>query len=61
MKQHHDGKGVKKYQKLELTIPSRYKDLVKPFVGKDLMVDVKRKDDRIVIEVKAVDEQNSLL
>ena len=54
VKQYRDGKGVKKHHQIELTIPSRFKDEVKPFMDKDLVLDIKRKDDRIIIEAKAV-------
>ena len=55
MRQTHNGKDLKRYQQLELTIPSRFKELVEPFIGKDLIVDMKCKDNRIFIEAKRVD------
>ncbi len=55
MRQIHNGKDLKRYQQLELTIPSRFKDLVQPFIVKDLIVNMKCKDNRILIEAKGVD------
>ncbi|MCJ7721973.1 tyrosine-type recombinase/integrase [Candidatus Bathyarchaeota archaeon] len=45
-------KKVYKSHKLELTIPSRYKDIVEPFLNKDLKVETKRVGDSLVIEAK---------
>ena len=59
MKQYHNGKGVKRYHRLVLTIPSRFKEVVKPFMDKDLVLNVKRKDDSIIIEAKAVDASHN--
>jgi len=38
--------------RLELTIPSRYNDIVEPFLNKDLKVETKRVGDSLVIEAK---------
>ena len=59
MKRYHNGKSVKRYHLLELTIPSRFKEVVEPFMDKDLMLNIKRKDDRIIIEAKAVDASHN--
>ena len=59
IKQYRNGHGVKRHNRLELTIPSRFKDLVKPFIGKDLILDIKCKNDRIIIEAKAVDTMHN--
>ena len=55
MKQCRHVNGVKRYHQIELTIPARFRDLVKPFMNRDLELDIKRKDDRIIIEAKMVD------
>lgn len=48
-------KGVYTHQQLELTIPSRFKDVVEPFMNKDLKVEVKRVGDKVIIEAKPVE------
>ena len=45
-------KAVYKSHRLELTIPSRFKDVVEPFLNKDLKVETKRVGDSLVIEAK---------
>jgi hypothetical protein len=52
------GKPPYKHQKLELTIPSRFKDVVEPFLNKDLRVEAKRHGNKIVIE--AAPAENTL-
>ena len=37
---------------LQLTIPSRFKNVVKPFLNKDLKVETKQVGDNLVIEAK---------
>jgi hypothetical protein len=49
------GKGVYKRHQLELTIPSRFKHIVEPFMNKDLKVEAKRAGDKIIIEAKPVE------
>jgi hypothetical protein len=46
------GKPPYKHQKIELTIPSCFKDVVEPFLDKDFKVEAKREGDKIVIEAK---------
>jgi len=48
------GKPVYKRRQLELTIPSKFRDLVEPFLNKDLKVEAKRVGNKIVIEAKPV-------
>jgi hypothetical protein len=48
------GKPVYKRRQLELTIPSKFKDLVEPFLNKDLKFEAKRVGNKIIIEVKPV-------
>ena len=45
-------KKVYKSHRLELTIPSRYKDIVEPFLNRNLKVETKRVGDNLVIEAK---------
>jgi len=49
------GKPVYKRHQLEITIPSKFKNIVEPFINKDLKVEAKRVGDKIVIEAKAVE------
>jgi len=52
------GKTVYKRHILELTIPSRFKDVVEPFLNKNLKVETKCVGDSIVIEAKLVENTN---
>ena len=49
------GKAAYKRRQLELTIPSKFKDVVEPFLNKDLKVEAKRVGNKIVIEAKPVE------
>jgi len=49
------GKTVYKRHQLELTIPSRFKHIVEPFMNKDLKVEAKFEGDSLVIELKPVE------
>ena len=49
------GKAVYKRRQLELTIPSKFKDVVEPFLNKDLKVEAKRVGNKIIIEAKPVE------
>ena len=49
------GKAPYKRRQLELTIPSKFKDVVEPFLNKDLKVEAKRVGNKIIIEAKAVE------
>ena len=49
------GKAAYKRRQLELTIPSKFKDVVEPFLNKDLKVEVKRVGNKIIIEAKPVE------
>jgi hypothetical protein len=49
------GKAVYKRHQLELTIPSKFKHIVEPFMNKDLKVEAKRVGNKIVIEAKPVE------
>ena len=48
------GKDAYKRRQLELTIPSKFKDVVEPFLDKDLEVEAKRVGNKIIIEAKPV-------
>lgn len=49
------GKAAYKRRQLELTIPSKFKDVVEPFLNKDLKVEAKRVGNKIIIEAKPVE------
>jgi len=49
------GKPAYKRRQLELTIPSKFKDLVEPFMDKDLKVEAKRVGNKIIIEAKPIE------
>jgi len=49
------GKASYKRRQLELTIPSKFKDVVEPFLYKDLIVEAKRVGNKIIIEAKPVE------
>lgn len=49
------GKGIYKREQLELTIPAKFKDMVEPFLNKDLKVEAKRKGNNLIIEAKPVE------
>lgn len=57
MKQNHYlcGKGTYKREQLELTIPSRFRDVVGPFLYKDLKVEARREGNSLVIEARLVE------
>ena len=48
------GKVYKRHQ-LELTIPSRFKHTVEPFMNKDLKVETKIEGDSLIIELKTAE------
>lgn len=49
------GKHVYKYDQLVLTIPSRFKELVEPFVGRDLKVEASHEGNSLVIKAKLIE------
>ena len=49
------GKAVYKRHQLELTIPSKFKDVVEPFLDKDLKVEARREGNTIIIQAKPVE------
>ena len=46
------GKGIYKREQLELTIPAKFRNVVEPFLDKDLKVDAKREGNNLIIEAK---------
>jgi hypothetical protein len=52
-------KAVYEYDMILLPIPSKYKDAVKPFLGRDLEVVLSVEGDRLNISVKPVDAKTS--
>jgi hypothetical protein len=57
LKQQHylHGKAVYTRHQLELTTPSKYKDVVEPFLNKDLKVDIRREGNSFIIDAKPVE------
>ena len=51
-----DGKRIYKREQLELTIPSKFRDIVEPFLDKDLKVEAKQEGNSLIIEVKPVEK-----
>jgi len=51
-----DGKRIYKREQLELTIPSKYRDAVEPFLDKDLTVEAKQEGNNLIIEAKPVEK-----
>jgi len=49
-----DGKRVYQREQLEFTIPYKFRDVVGPFLDKDLKVAAKREGNSLIIEVKPV-------
>jgi len=52
--QYFDGKRVYKRGQLELTIPSKFGDVIEPFLDKDLKAEAKREGINLIIEAKPV-------
>jgi len=50
-------KGIYKREQLELTIPSKFKDVVGPFLNKDLKVEAKQEGKSLIIEAKPVERR----
>jgi hypothetical protein len=50
------GKGIYKREQLELTIPAKFKDVVEPFLNKDLKVEARREGNSIIIQAKPVEK-----
>jgi hypothetical protein len=39
---------------MELTIPAKFKNIIEPFLNKDLKVEAKVKDNQLIIDAKPV-------
>ena len=50
-----DGKRIYKREQLELTIPSKFRDVIEPFLDKDLKVEARRKGNNLIIEAMPVE------
>ena len=44
------GKGIYKREQLELTIPAKFRDVVEPFLDKDLKVEAKQEGNTLIIK-----------
>ena len=54
--QHHcHGKGIFRREQLELTIPSKFRDVVEPFLDKDLKVEAKREGNNLIIKAAPIE------
>ncbi len=49
------GKRVYKHQQLELTIPSKFKDIVEPFLYTDLKIETRREGNSLIIHARPVE------
>jgi len=49
------GKRIYRHEQLELTIPAKFKDVIEPFLNKDLKVEARREGNSIIIEAKPVE------
>ena len=49
------GKAVYRRHQLELTIPAKFKDVVEPFLNKDLKVTARREGNSVIIEARPVE------
>ena len=49
------GKRIYKREQLELTIPSKFRAVIEPFLDKDLKVQAKREGNNLIIEAKPVE------
>jgi hypothetical protein len=56
LKQNHycHGKGIYKREQLELTIPAKFRDVVEPFLDKDLKVEAKQQGNTLIIQAKSI-------
>jgi hypothetical protein len=50
------GKHVYKHQQLELTIPSKFKDIVENFLYKDLKIEARKEGNSLIIEAKPLEK-----
>jgi hypothetical protein len=49
------GKRVYKRDRIELTIPAKFRDIIKPFLNKDLKVEAKVEGSRLFIDAEPVE------
>jgi hypothetical protein len=49
-------KCVYRYYRYEITIPTKYEDLIQPFMDKDLHVKVKQEANSLFIEAKPIEK-----
>ena len=53
------GKGIYKREQLFLTIPTKFRELVEPFLDKDLTVEAKQQGNTLIIEAKPTERFSS--
>lgn len=53
-------KGNYKYYRYELTIPTKYKDVVETFMDKDLVVTAKQEGKNLIIEAEPLERPNKV-
>jgi hypothetical protein len=49
------GKRIYRRERIELTIPARFKDIIEPFLNKDLRVEARVEGSRLLIDAKPVE------
>ena len=49
------GKSVYKRERIELTIPAKFKDIIEPFLNKDLKVEAKVDGNRLFIDAEPLE------
>jgi hypothetical protein len=47
-----NGKRIYKREQLELTIPSKFREVAEPFLNKDLKAEVRREGNNLIIDAK---------
>jgi len=52
------GKRIYRRERIELTIPARFKDIIEPFLNKDLRVEARVEGNRLFIDVKPVERSS---
>ena len=58
-KRYLSGKGVYRQERMELTIPSRYKNIIEPFLDKDLKVEARREGNNLIIDAKPAENTHA--
>ncbi len=54
-KRYLNGKSVYKVEKTVLTIPARFRNMIKPFIDKELKIDVRQEGGHLIIDAKPLE------